>query len=243
MKPLKITYLLVILASFAFISCENEPLTGTFTDEIGGSGSGSGSGSGGGGTGSGTSTGDYFPRAIGNTWGYSISGGGTETLEMISTSVYNSSTYYDFLENENDSGSISKSAASYFTRIAVDLESPAYIITGTPIVIKFLQDDAAVGTTWENPVSTTYTYTPVGGSPSIPDTVVSMNYKYTMEEIGISRTVNGQTYDNVLHVSHVLETGLGTPDTTGDYYYAKDVGPIEYSIDGVTYKLTNYSLN
>lgn len=34
MKSLKFTYLLVILTSVAFISCENEPLTGTFTDEI-----------------------------------------------------------------------------------------------------------------------------------------------------------------------------------------------------------------
>lgn len=35
MKSLKITYLLVLFASFAFISCDDEPLTGTFTDEIG----------------------------------------------------------------------------------------------------------------------------------------------------------------------------------------------------------------
>lgn len=35
MKALKFTYLLVLLTSFTFLSCENEPLTGTFTDEIG----------------------------------------------------------------------------------------------------------------------------------------------------------------------------------------------------------------
>jgi hypothetical protein len=35
MKPIKFTYLLVLLASFAFLSCDDEPLTGTFTDEIG----------------------------------------------------------------------------------------------------------------------------------------------------------------------------------------------------------------
>lgn len=34
MKSLKFTYLLVFLTSVAFLSCENEPLTGTFTDEI-----------------------------------------------------------------------------------------------------------------------------------------------------------------------------------------------------------------
>lgn len=35
MKPFKFTFFLAILASFAFVSCENEPLTGTFTDESG----------------------------------------------------------------------------------------------------------------------------------------------------------------------------------------------------------------
>jgi len=45
MKPFKFTFLLVLLASFTFISCDNEPLTGTFTDESGTeSGTGSGSG-------------------------------------------------------------------------------------------------------------------------------------------------------------------------------------------------------
>ena len=34
MKFMKFTYLLLILASFTFISCEDEPLTGTFTDEV-----------------------------------------------------------------------------------------------------------------------------------------------------------------------------------------------------------------
>ncbi|MGB0897431.1 MAG: hypothetical protein ACPGU9_04325 [Flavobacteriaceae bacterium] len=35
MKSFKFAYLLVLLTSITFLSCENEPLTGTFTDEIG----------------------------------------------------------------------------------------------------------------------------------------------------------------------------------------------------------------
>jgi len=35
MKPIKFTFILALLASFTFISCDNEPLTGTFTDESG----------------------------------------------------------------------------------------------------------------------------------------------------------------------------------------------------------------
>jgi len=232
MKSIKITFLLALLASFTFISCENEPLTGTFTDETGVVG----------GDGEGTSTGDYFPRAVGNKWEHTVSTGGSTVYEMISTSSIGGFTYYNFPDN-NGFGAIRKSSASYFTRIAVNITSPAYIITGTPIEIKFLQDDAVVGTSWENPVTSVYTYVPVGGSPAIADATVNTNYKYTLEEKDISREVNGQVYENVIHVSHILETGLGTPDTIGDYYYAKDIGIIEYALDGTTYKLTSYTLN
>lgn len=242
MKSIKFTFILAIFVGFGLISCENEPLTGNFSDETG-VGSGNGSGSGNVGTGSGTSTGDYYPRAVGNTWNYSVTGSGSESHIIDGTSSINGVTYYTFSENENGFGSIRKSAASYFARIGIDLSTPAYIITGTPIEIKFLQDDAPVGTTWENPRTVEYTYTPVGSSPAIPNATVNMNYKYTVEAVGISHTVNGVTYNNVIQLSHVLETGLGTPDTIGEYFFAKDVGPIEYTIDGATYKLTSYTLN
>jgi hypothetical protein len=171
-----------------------------------------------------------------------VSTGGSTVYEMINTSSIGGFTYYNF-PDDNGFGAIRKSSASYFTRIAVNITSPAYIITGTPIEVKFLQDDATIGTSWENPVTTVYTYVPVGGSPAIADTTVNTNYKYTLEEKDISREVNGQVYENVIHVSHILETGLGTPDTIGDYYYAKDIGIIEYTLDGTTYKITSYTLN
>jgi len=233
MRSLKLTFLLAIIAGFTFTSCENEPLTGTFTDETGGAGSGSGSGA---------STGDYFPRAVGNKWEHNISTGGSTAFEMISTSDIDGFTYYNF-PDDNGLGSIRKSSASYFTRIAVNQTTPAYIITGTPVEVKFIQDDAAVGESWENPVTTIYSYAPVGANPAIPDATINANYKYTLEEKDISREVNGQVYENVIHISHILETGLGTPNTTGDYYYAKDIGIIEFSLDGIIYTLTSHTLN
>jgi len=59
MKPFKFTFLLVLLASFTFISCDNEPLTGTFTDE---SGTGTDSTTG---TGTGNSTSSFFAKIDG----------------------------------------------------------------------------------------------------------------------------------------------------------------------------------
>ncbi|MFD0962485.1 hypothetical protein [Pseudofulvibacter geojedonensis] len=244
MKTIKSTFVLLLITSLSFISCNDEPLEGNFADEL----NIDNAGGGGAGAGSGTSTGDYFPRAVGNQWELSISTGGTQSLNMVSTSQHNSITYYDFSSSVGY-GSIRKSAASYFNRIAVSIDNPAYIIESTPFEIKFLQDDAVVGTSWDNVVSSTYSYTPIGDSPAIPNTTVSMNYKYTLLGRDLTRNVNGQTYNNVIHISHVLETlgeggSLGdTGDIEGDYYYSKDIGLIEYSIDGVTYKLNSYTLN
>ena len=44
MKPIKFIFTLALLASFTFISCDNEPLTGTFTDESGVPGDGTDTG-------------------------------------------------------------------------------------------------------------------------------------------------------------------------------------------------------
>ena len=62
MKPFKFTFLLVLLASFMFISCDNEPLTGTFTDE---SGTGIEVGGTGTGTGNSTTTSSFFAKVDG----------------------------------------------------------------------------------------------------------------------------------------------------------------------------------
>jgi len=60
MKAFKFTFILAILVSFAFISCDNEPLTGTFTDESGVPGTG-----GSGGTGTGSINTSFFAKVDG----------------------------------------------------------------------------------------------------------------------------------------------------------------------------------
>jgi len=67
MKAFKFTFILALLVSFVFISCDNEPLTGTFSDESGLPGSGSGTGgTGTGGTGgTNVSTNSFFAKVDG----------------------------------------------------------------------------------------------------------------------------------------------------------------------------------
>jgi len=239
---IKLILIVAFFAIFTFTSCEDNPLEGTFVDEsgvgdIGITGTGGGSG---------TSTGDYHPRAVGNTWTYNVSTGGTETQEMTSTINDGGKVYYNMAQSTaltSGNVGVAKQAASYFLRTDVVVSANGYDVAPTqPIYVKELQDDAAVGITWENPVTATYTYTPTAGGAAIPNVVLNYNYKYTMVERDMTKIVNGQTYTNVLHVSLLLEV-TGSPDTLGDYYFAKDVGIIEYSVGATVNTLTSYTLN
>ncbi len=66
MKSIKFTFILAIFVGLGLISCENEPLTGNFSDETGiDSGNGSGSGNG---AGSGVFTGSFQVKIDGELW-------------------------------------------------------------------------------------------------------------------------------------------------------------------------------
>lgn len=75
----------------------------------------------------------------------------------------------------------------------------------------YLKENAPVGTTWSRTKSGTL-------------------YDYTISEIGISRTVSGHTYDNVIRV-HLKQTFpnpiTGPIITETDRYIARGVGIIE----------------
>ena len=59
----------------------------------------------------------------------------------------------------------------------------------------------------------------------------------------LTRTVEGVEYDNVLQVQLTLEA-LGNPeDVVVQYYYAKDVGLIEFVGDLSSGTLVSYNLN
>jgi len=87
----------------------------------------------------------------------------------------------------------------------------------------YLKDNAAVGTTW----SQNFTL----NIPDIP-IPVSMTVSNNIVEKGISRTVNGMNYSNVIHVSTSLSSALIPPASFTskiDSYYAEKYGLIENS--------------
>lgn len=85
----------------------------------------------------------------------------------------------------------------------------------------YLEDNASVGTSWNQNFSLT-----IPGVPLPVPLTVSNNIK----ERGISRTVNGTTYTNVIHVSTSLTSALipaSSFSSSIDSYYAPKYGLIE----------------
>jgi len=85
----------------------------------------------------------------------------------------------------------------------------------------YLKDNVNVGTGWSQTLTVTV--------PGIPIPVpVTINYQ--IAEKGISRTVNGQNYSDVIHVSATISSSLipsADLTTSINSYYAKKYGLIE----------------
>ncbi len=85
----------------------------------------------------------------------------------------------------------------------------------------YLKDNAAIGESWKQDIS----FTPAGFPTAIPVTITN-----SIAEKGISRTVNGTSYVNVIHVSATITSSVipsGSLTSALDSYYAPKYGLIE----------------
>ncbi len=268
MKTIKnLLSIFVIITSLTFVSCENEPVdssllgNNTTGNNSGGNGTGGGNGSGGNGNGSGggTSTGDYWPAAINNSWSFSNDGDPSEMMEIISTSNVNGATYYDFDNifgqgaqvNGTAAMKMRKNSGDYFVRVegtSLDLGG-GMSATQTPFEFLVLKDYLTTNQTWNGTYTQSTSYT--GGGISIPAATTNSNYTGTILGTGLTETVDGETYTNVIKLKIVQTiTITGMPDTTTvetTYWFSKNVGPIKSETvsngSTTTSILTDYVLN
>lgn len=165
----------------------------------------------------------YMNLSAGNTWTYELVNNltaVTSTNIVSSTnrdSTINGKSYHVFT---NSSGAINDyyniTGSDYYTfrnLVALGSSSVEHI---------YLKDNASAGTSW----SQTINIAPFSGVP----TTVPLTITNTIAEKGISRTVNGKTYNNVIHITTVLSsTSLPAGSLTTDIqtYYAPKYGMIE----------------
>jgi hypothetical protein len=254
MKSIKNLFsIFIIFTSLTFVSCENEPLDASLLNNNNNSNN-----TGGGNTGGGTSSGDYWPSVINNSWSFSNNGAASQMMKIISTSNINGATYYNFDNVFGQTTQVSGTAAMRMRKNSGDyyikVESTSLDLgggmTATQTAFEFLalKDYLAVNQTWNGSYTQTTTYS---GSPvPIPAVTMTSNYVGTILGTGLTETVDGETFTNVIKLKIVQTISLpGSPNSTIEttYWYAKNVGPIKSQTlaNGATNTaiLTDYVLN
>lgn len=131
----------------------------------------------------------------------------------------NGRIYHVFSTSTGGSEYYAQSGGDYYTYQVL----PVAIGT-TNVEILFLKDNANVGATW---VAASAPLT-IPGAP-FPLTITINN---KLEAKGLTRTVNGKIYTEVIHVTSTIGvTGLpGGVTSDIDYYYAPKYGLIENSV-------------
>jgi hypothetical protein len=183
----------------------------------------------------------YFPVTAGSTWRYYdlVQDGSTDTItiKMLgSTSTINNKTYYNVSSTSTNNGAGTEYfyAANHMYAIRA---LNAY--AGTVIELKLFNDTASVG---NNLVSTP---TDNGLVDVIPARTIN-----TVIAKDLTKTINGQTFTNVIHTQVDFQYDYSGVYQTGflyDFYLAKGIGMIEsqLTILGSTYEeevILDYSI-
>lgn len=236
MRKLKfLAFFALFVSALSFISCDGdiEPLDPALNPDNGGGG--------------GTPSGDYWPAAVNNQWIMERNGVEQTPMKMTGTDSFGGATYYKF--SSQASGGITsattwlnKANGIYKLKVG-DLSLNMGGITGTQTGYEMvILKDIAVGQTWNGSYQQSTTYT------GIPAIVQTTTYTGTIEEKGITLTVDGVEYTDVIkaHIYQETSSEMSMSIVNTDYWYAKNVGPIKsvtYS-GGGTYEsiLVDYTL-
>jgi hypothetical protein len=170
-----------------------------------------------------TSVEKYMSPTAGNSWTYETVNNTTvsTTTNTVTCSnkdtVIGSRTYRVF---KNSAGA----ANDYYNISGNDYYTFRNLVAfgSSSVESIYLKDNAAVGTSWSQIV----TIAPFSGVP----TTIPLTVAYSITEKGISRTVNGENYNNVIHTTTTLSsTSLPAGSITTDIhsYYAPKYGLIE----------------
>jgi len=165
-------------------------------------------------------SGSYINTNEGSTWTYhedNSSGVTPTSSDYTVTSTSQDSTikgrkYHVYNYSYGGSQYLAVSGHDYYQYDSIPITG------GINVERLYLKDNAAQGDTWSQNFDLTIS--------NIPITLTAKN---KIIEKGISRTVNGQNYTNVTHVSTALSSALITSGLTSniDSYYAPNYGMIE----------------
>lgn len=193
---------------------------------------------------SGTSSSDsYQPTTSGSTWKYDnqIIGIGDEdvTIKITgATAIFNNKTYYAATSTTKSTGT---STGYFYTDGTIYNTRTMVAQIGSSVELQYLDISKSTGGTWTNKVNDSGYINGISG-----------RFLGTMAEKGISKTIGGKTFTNVIHTTIELQYdyGLGAgfeTVITYQYYLAKGVGLIEidsnvYGIDAGKETIVSYDV-
>lgn len=158
-------------------------------------------------------TSDYLPLTVGTNWTY-ISNGVTSKLTVTNKDTIAFGRTYKVVSNNNGGNQYHGKDGNNYYRFAT---FQGFLQDGVEEL--YLKADQNVNASWQFTVNVT-----ISGFP------VPVTAKYTITEKGISKSVQGKNYTDVIHVALALSaTGLGNVGS-GDFYYAKGIGMISSSL-------------
>jgi hypothetical protein len=264
MKKPVLLKLFLALFVITLSSCETEPVDEAVLDNV--PAPQNPGGNPGGGTDNGTSEGDYWPMALNNEWVFDSTGEEVEPMKIIDTETIDGVTYYKMNYAFQDSGSqeltgtsevfLHKVGGSYFQRVETTVpDNEGISIHVAPYELLVLKDNLAEGETWSHTTEFVTTYEMENFPIEMPDVTTEITMEGTIMEKGITLTVNGETYNDVIHEKVVQTVSIELPGTnqststsvTSYVWFAKGVGPLKSvnTSDGVNYTitLTDYTVN
>lgn len=186
----------------------------------------------------GATTGDYWPRAVGNQWIYNVGGVAQDPFVMISTDVVNGLNYFTFNTPDQPNTAatrLRKLGSDYFIKTEQITHTGQFTGTTTGNEVIILKDNLAVGGTWTDSFVQTTSYT------GLQPIVLNISVLNTIEAKNVTAVVNGTTYTNVIKTTRV--TTVGNDVYNGAYWFAKDIGPIKIVNGTNIQELASYDLN
>lgn len=253
----KITFFatfLIVMAS-AFTSCETEPIDPVLLDYENEIGTDDGEDTDDTGSDDGNSDGDYWPMALNNEWLFDSTEENFDSMKIIGTETIGGAMYYEldnFFTPETTEGQITGTAHTYirkeggsYSQLVTVTFPPAEpgmpTISVSPYELTFLKDNLAVGGTWTDTATQTTTF----DIPGFPPFEIVIALEGTIMEKGVTLTVEGETYDDV--IKSKLEQNVAGMSVVSYNWFAKNVGLIKSESTGSginsTMVLTDYTVN
>jgi hypothetical protein len=190
---------------------------------------------------------DYWPTSVDNSWVYTQNSQ-EKTMKIIGIDEIDGVKYYKFsqlvgfesLTEGQFTAWIKKNNDEYYIKID-DIIVKYGDNTGKVSGYQFLlfKDNLAVNQSWGG----TYNYTINYNVPDLPNVTTKASYTGTILEKGISLTLNGTIYNDVIKFRFIQKTsinGQGISEVAVDFWIAKNIGIIKMESLGVSSELKSY---